>query len=103
MCESIHALYFVRDRQRNGLTCRSTRMNLPRLRHCLIISALLLGLCAIADRCSNAYAQPRAKRVEQAASTAFGHQAWSSENGLPQNSVHQILQTRDGYIWIATE
>jgi signal transduction histidine kinase/ligand-binding sensor domain-containing protein len=80
-----------------------TRMNLPRLRHCLIISALLSGLCAIADRCATAYAQPRTDHVEQPHSTAFGHQAWSSENGLPQNSVHQILQTRDGYLWIATE
>jgi signal transduction histidine kinase/ligand-binding sensor domain-containing protein len=33
----------------------------------------------------------------------YGHQEWSTENGLPQNSVHQIFQTRDGYIWIATE
>jgi ligand-binding sensor domain-containing protein len=33
----------------------------------------------------------------------LGHQSWSTENGLPQNSVHQIFQSRDGYIWIATE
>jgi signal transduction histidine kinase/ligand-binding sensor domain-containing protein len=36
-------------------------------------------------------------------SNNLGHQSWSTENGLPQNSVHQIFQTRDGYIWIATE
>ena len=34
---------------------------------------------------------------------SFGHQAWMSESGLPQNSVHQVLQTRDGFLWIATE
>lgn len=33
----------------------------------------------------------------------LGHQSWSTENGLPQNSVHQVFQTSDGYIWIATE
>jgi signal transduction histidine kinase/ligand-binding sensor domain-containing protein len=33
----------------------------------------------------------------------FGHQAWMSENGLPQNSVHQVLQTRNGFLWVATE
>src|SRR5260370_23669741 len=33
----------------------------------------------------------------------FGHQTWTTENGLPQSSVHQIFQSRDGYIWIATE
>ncbi|HSM14613.1 MAG TPA: two-component regulator propeller domain-containing protein, partial [Thermoanaerobaculia bacterium] len=27
---------------------------------------------------------------------------WTSERGLPQNSVNDILQTRDGYLWIAT-
>jgi ligand-binding sensor domain-containing protein/signal transduction histidine kinase len=28
---------------------------------------------------------------------------WQTENGLPQNTVHTILQTRDGYLWLATE
>jgi ligand-binding sensor domain-containing protein/signal transduction histidine kinase len=35
--------------------------------------------------------------------TQYGHQMWQTENGLPQNTVRQILQTKDGYIWIATE
>src|SRR5882762_1483167 len=33
----------------------------------------------------------------------LSHQAWSTEEGLPQSSVHSILQTEDGYLWIATE
>ncbi len=33
----------------------------------------------------------------------FGRQTWETENGLPQNTVHSILQSQDGYIWIATE
>lgn len=33
----------------------------------------------------------------------WSHQAWSTENGLPQNSIHQVLQTKNGYIWLATE
>lgn len=33
----------------------------------------------------------------------FGHQVWTTENGLPQNTVQSITQTRDGYIWIATQ
>ncbi|HEV7684291.1 MAG TPA: two-component regulator propeller domain-containing protein [Pyrinomonadaceae bacterium] len=32
-----------------------------------------------------------------------GHDVWLTENGLPQNTVHAIAQTRDGYIWIGTE
>ena len=31
------------------------------------------------------------------------HQSWSTEDGLPQNSVHQILQTPDGFLWLSTE
>ena len=27
---------------------------------------------------------------------------WTTDNGLPQNSVNQIVQTNDGYIWLAT-
>ena len=33
----------------------------------------------------------------------FGHQAWLTENGLPQNTVQSIVQTRDGYLWIGTQ
>ena len=33
----------------------------------------------------------------------YGHQIWTTENGLPQNSVHAILQSHNGYLWIATE
>ncbi|HSK08056.1 MAG TPA: two-component regulator propeller domain-containing protein [Vicinamibacterales bacterium] len=28
---------------------------------------------------------------------------WQIENGLPQNSVQALLQSREGYIWIATQ
>jgi len=38
-----------------------------------------------------------------AAQSNLSHQAWTTENGLPQNSVHAIFQSRDGYLWIATE
>jgi signal transduction histidine kinase/ligand-binding sensor domain-containing protein len=27
---------------------------------------------------------------------------WTSEHGLPQNSILDIVQTRDGYLWLAT-
>lgn len=28
--------------------------------------------------------------------------SWTTDNGLPHNSVRAILQTRDGYLWLAT-
>ena len=82
---------------------KHTRMNLPRLRRCLISSALLSGLYGIAGQCAAAPAQSHRKPTAPTMSPTFGHQAWTTENGLPQNSVHQVLQTRDGYLWIATE
>jgi signal transduction histidine kinase/ligand-binding sensor domain-containing protein len=30
-------------------------------------------------------------------------QTWDTETGLPQNTVQAILQTREGYLWFATE
>lgn len=33
---------------------------------------------------------------------AYGRDVWQTDQGLPQNSVNAILQTRDGYLWIAT-
>jgi ligand-binding sensor domain-containing protein/signal transduction histidine kinase len=35
--------------------------------------------------------------------THFGRTVWQTENGLPQNTVHSIKQSLDGFIWIATE
>jgi signal transduction histidine kinase/ligand-binding sensor domain-containing protein len=33
----------------------------------------------------------------------YQRQNWQTESGLPQNTVHAILQTHDGYLWLATE
>ena len=33
----------------------------------------------------------------------YGRQSWAMENGLPQNSVHALLQTRNGFLWLGTE
>jgi PAS domain S-box-containing protein len=35
--------------------------------------------------------------------TQYVHDAWSTEAGLPQNSVLAIAQTRDGYLWLGSE
>ncbi len=33
----------------------------------------------------------------------YGYQSWQTDTGLPQNTVHAIVQGSDGYLWIATE
>jgi len=35
-------------------------------------------------------------------SNPYLHRTWTTENGLPQNSVTSILQTQDGYLWLGT-
>ena len=32
----------------------------------------------------------------------YGHEVWTSQNGLPGEAVYQILQTSDGYLWLRT-
>jgi len=35
--------------------------------------------------------------------TQYIQTSWTSESGLPQNSVHAIAQTKDGFLWLGTE
>src|SRR5437773_1178816 len=32
----------------------------------------------------------------------YGHDAWLTRDGLPQESVQAVTQTSDGYLWIGT-
>jgi signal transduction histidine kinase/ligand-binding sensor domain-containing protein/CheY-like chemotaxis protein len=34
--------------------------------------------------------------------TQFGHDVWTTSNGLPHDSVRAMAQTADGYLWFAT-
>ena len=47
---------------------------------------------------SNGYALDPAKALSE-----FGRQTWLTENGLPQNTVQALAQTKDGYLWIGTQ
>jgi PAS domain S-box-containing protein len=35
--------------------------------------------------------------------TQYIHEVWTTDNGLPQNSVICMVQTPDGYLWMGTE
>ncbi len=72
-------------------------MNFSRFR---LFFLAFLALCAVAV---TVHSQEHGKPPERPLSTSWGHKVWSTEDGLPQNSVHGILQTRDGYLWAATE
>lgn len=40
--------------------------------------------------------------LAQRAQAQYRFDSWTTDNGLPQASVNSILQTRDGFIWLAT-
>ncbi|HTV16329.1 MAG TPA: two-component regulator propeller domain-containing protein [Acidobacteriaceae bacterium] len=46
----------------------------------------------------------RARALDpHAALTQYGFQSWQTDSGLPQNTVHAMVQGQDGFLWIATE
>ncbi len=57
---------------------------------------------AIALLLLSSWAGAQSPRVWQLPET-YGHEIWQTEQGLPQNTVQAILQTRDGYVWVATK
>jgi ligand-binding sensor domain-containing protein/signal transduction histidine kinase len=51
-----------------------------------------------ANKATSSVSQPAG-----AMSSAPSHfDTWSTDNGLPQNSINSILQTRDGFLWLTT-
>lgn len=40
--------------------------------------------------------------IAQSVPTKYLHTVWKTENGLPQNDITQLVQTRDGYLWLGT-
>src|SRR5580704_5163682 len=39
----------------------------------------------------------------QTALTQYSVSLWTQEHGLPQNTIRAITQTKDGYLWVATD
>lgn len=65
-----------------------------------IASCLLLvgGACMRPSYCQAASSLPAASLFER-----HTYQVWNAGTGLPQDTVRQFLQTRDGYLWMATD
>ncbi|MEP7337096.1 MAG: two-component regulator propeller domain-containing protein [Acidobacteriota bacterium] len=59
----------------------------------IIIRALVCLFLAIGGRASVAAQELLSQYVPE---------SWTTERGLPQNTVSAILQTRDGYLWVGT-
>jgi len=63
----------------------------------VVLAWLVLWLLAAASRPA-----VQAAEASAGAGARFAWHNWSREDGLPQNSVTEVLQTQDGYIWVAT-
>jgi diguanylate cyclase (GGDEF)-like protein len=63
----------------------------------LLVLAAALLFAALAAR-----AQPVAALDPSRTLTQYKLDCWQTEQGLPQNTVQALLQTRDGYFWVGT-
>jgi ligand-binding sensor domain-containing protein len=71
---------------------RRVRIGRPRVAAALVaLLSLTFGACPL-------HALDPVQSLRQ-----YGQQLWQTDNGLPQNTVHSIRQTRDGYLWLATD
>ncbi len=101
-CDGHHILdSFYRERMRaNSATRSSGGEELPTAavmmthvhrRAWLVLFMMLLPYCQ---------ARPQ---MAAAAFERHTYQVWTTSTGLPQDTVRQFLQTRDGYVWMATD
>lgn len=63
---------------------------------------VLVSLAAICFAISFGLRQTSALDHRKAV-TQYRHDVWEDKDGLPQNTVLALAQTRDGYLWIGTE
>ncbi len=66
----------------------------PRARHAAWLAVILLFTPAVGETAG------KPVRAREASWPAV--QVWRQPQGLPQNTVFSILQTRDGYLWMGT-
>ncbi len=67
-------------------------------RHRSAPAGLALAFCCLLSRSRSLEALDPRKALTQ-----FARDAWTSDQGLPQNSVNAIVQSPDGYLWLATQ
>lgn len=60
-------------------------------------SAWLVALLAATLPVATMLGLDPARKIHQ-----YGHDVWTSTRGLPGEAVYQILQSRDGYLWMRT-
>ena len=64
----------------------------------VLISAALVAVCCLGSTAPSVAGPNGAVRESWPAI-----EIWRQPQGLPQNAVHSVLQTRDGYLWVGTK
>lgn len=68
------------------------------------IFRLPLALALLASACVAARAaEPAVSPTPERLSASYHSQTWTTEQGLPGDTVRAVVQTRDGYLWAATQ
>ena len=62
----------------------------------MVMTAIALGLVL-------SYLGGTPARAQEKTIAQYVHHVWKAEDGLPQNTAQGITQTRDGYLWFATQ
>ena len=100
MCSLKHVLVgrFTIRRVRRS---RSTATRRPQLWQAMIGKSLAATLTVLTSLlfCASVSAQ---QQPASAVDDPYLQTVWTTENGLPQNSVTAIVQSRDGYLWLST-
>jgi len=63
----------------------------------LLLTAALLALACLSTQGSEPAVAP------ERPSPSYHAQTWTTEQGLPGDTVRAVTQTRDGYLWVATQ
>jgi diguanylate cyclase (GGDEF)-like protein len=71
------------------------KIEIPRARFAVLPA--VLSFAALLHTAPGSALDPRK------AITQYSHQNWQAREGLPQNSIHAMIQSRDGYLWLGTQ
>ena len=83
---------------------RSVLLRMPGLPSSRLgVAWVCLGIGFFCEASLIAAAQPGKPTSPAPTERSFICQCWAVEDGLPQNSVRAIVQTREGYLWVGTD
>ncbi|MBF8305489.1 MAG: hypothetical protein HW398_677, partial [Acidobacteria bacterium] len=75
---------------------------MPRVRERFVCPNNAWGWTVMLGLVSLLHSFPFAAETPSPILKEFRQRVWTTEDGLPDNWVHSVLQSRNGYLWIGT-